>query len=1158
MPHSGQFVHLHVHSHYSIGDAINKVSDIYGKAKEFGMKAVALTDHGNLFGAAEFFIKSVPGVKPIIGCEMYITPFSRKEKKAAEGESKYYHLVLLAKDSEGYRNLVELVSIGYLEGFYYRPRIDFEVLQERSKGLIALSACLAGEIPRLVQAGNFQKAEERSLYYQDVFGKDNFFLEIMDNGMEKQRLVNEEILKISKKTGIPLVATNDVHYPNKGDDKAHDVFLCILEGKKVTDEKRKRYESDQFYFKSYEEMKEGIGKLSMESISNTSWVADNCSFYPELGEYKLPHYDLPEGMTPEIYLKDQCYEMLPKKINKVDEEVTKRLDFELDTINRMGFPAYFLIVQDFINYARSAGISVGPGRGSAAGSLVSYLLGITEINPLDYQLLFERFLNPGRISMPDIDIDFDDFGRGRVIDYVKNKYGEEKVAQIITYNTLKAKAVIKDVGRVLDIPLNEVNAINKMVTESTLEKSIKENTELKTKIESEKRFQELWHYGLRLEGLIRNSSIHAAGVVIGKERLTSAIPLYRDSKTEAIITQFDGKYLEEFGLMKMDFLGIKNLRIMAKTLELIQKRQGKTIETSSFPLNDKKVYKIFQEGRTIGIFQCESPGIRELMKKITPSSIEDVIALIALYRPGPLNSGMADDFVKRKKNPALIKYPHKDLKEVLQDTYGVIVYQEQVMLISRIIAGFELKDADNLRKAMGKKDKEKMAKMKEQFVSGAVSKGHKNDFAETLFEQMEKFAEYGFNKSHSTAYAFIAYQNAYLKTYYPIEYITATLNAEKDGKIEDLMKYLKEAREMEIDIKPPHVNQSQMDFSIEDEKSIRFGLSAVKNVGEANVSELLEERETNGTFQSLTDLISRTSINKRVLETLTLAGALDGLIPNRASVISGMEDITRFSSMKKKDRDSGMLDLFDMGGDSQAKEEEFHLSVVAEYKENQILKMEKANLGLYVTGHPLAKYEEKIKAYTTKSSRDLKEIQEAMQNEDNTGFEIPESIQIAGIVIRHEIKMTKKNEPMMIGYLEDLEAEIKVVFFPKVYQSILSRFSEDIPLLVKGKVDFDSQELQLRAESVEFLDDLPDIIKTKILNIRLDEKNIRQDNIDYLKKIFQGHLGTCPIVFHLYDLVEHKKVNIKAGKEFNITITDTILEKIRKISCVEDLWVNGS
>jgi DNA polymerase-3 subunit alpha len=978
----------------------------------------------------------------------------------------------------------------------------------------------------------------------------------MDHGMSEQKRVNEEVLKISQKTGIPLVATNDVHYPNRDDSEAHDIFLCIGSGKKKTDTKRQRYASDQFYFKTYEEMKSSLGHLSQEALTNTGRIADMCHYYPDLDQFNLPQYELPENHTSESYLKELCTTQLISKVPEASQKEQERLEYELNVINTMGFSSYFLIVQDFINAARKMGVSVGPGRGSAAGSLVSYVLGITELNPLNYDLLFERFLNPGRVEMPDIDTDFDDWGRDRVIEYVRQKYGEDRVAQIITFGRLKSRAVIRDVGRVLDIPLSDVDIIAKMIPQNTgLTEALKESPELKAKIESSELYHELWRNSLRLEELVRHPSIHAAGIIIGKEPLKSTVPLYRDPRTKAVTTQFEGKYLEKYGLLKMDFLGLRNLRILNHALIQVEKKTKEKINLLSLPLDDADTYKLLQEGKGIGVFQCESEGMRELMKRLSPTRFEDIIALIALYRPGPLNSGMTEDFVKRKKNPKLIEYPHPDLEPVLEDTYGVIVYQEQVMLIAQIIGGFSLAEADNLRKAMGKKIKEKMAEMGEKFVNGAIEKGYKKKFAEKIYDQMAKFAEYGFNKSHSAAYAFIAYHTAYMKSHYPVEYMTAVLNAEKN-KIESLVKYLKECKEMGIEIYPPDVNRSHVDFEVEGQ-GIRFGLSAIKNVGEANIRAIIEERYENGEYSSFQDLVSRVDLNKKVLENLALSGTLDKLIPSRASIIHNVEKIIQFASLKKKDRNSGMVGLFDSIEEESFEAGELQLETVEEFKENELLKMEKQNLGLYITGHPLGKCEEKIQAYSTKTTGEIKEIKGFMDQGDITGTEVPDRVEIAGIFISVEFKKTKKNDNMAICLLEDLDSEIKVVVFPKAFEKFADKLNAEEPLLVKGKIDFNGKEAQILADEIELLKDLPDIVKTSIVNIKLEEREVKHDNLNYLKQILKGNPGHNPVIFHLYDLEQGRKVNIRAGREYFITVNEAILEKIRKISCVEDIWVNG-
>ncbi|HOJ49665.1 MAG TPA: DNA polymerase III subunit alpha [Spirochaetota bacterium] len=1141
------FVHLHTHSEYSIGDSICRIDALFSKAKEYRMRAVALTDHGNLFGAAELFIKaSNYKIKPIIGCELYLTSDISK-KSRLDDENKYYHIIVFARNNEGYKNLVKIVSKSFIEGFYYKPRIDYKILEEYSKGLVASSACLAGEIPRLILSNRLAEAKKRALYYKELFGIDGFFLELMDHGITEQQVVNEMLIKISQDTSIPLIATNDVHYISKDDYRAHDVFLCIGSGKKLTDKKRKMYPTDQFYFKSYDEMKAKFENISLEAVHNTEKVANLCNFYPELGKFNLPSFDT-GGISYKEYLYNLCYSSIEEKYKNSTiniDTVKSRLDYELSVISKMGFESYFLIVQDFINRSREMGVRVGPGRGSAAGSIVAYLTGITRIDPLKYGLLFERFLNPQRISMPDIDSDFSDDGREKVIEYIRNKYGSDKVANIITFGRLKARAVIRDVGRVLDIPLNEVDIIAKKISPNEPLKKSFEDIELKSIIESDS-YKELSEYALKLEGIARNISTHAAGIVIGKESLDNIIPLYKDPNSGIIMTQFEGKFLEEFGLLKMDILGLKNLRIIDQTLKLVKENKNIEIDIDNIDLNDPKVYDLFREGKTIGIFQCESEGIRELMKRMEPSTFEDIIALIALYRPGPINSGMAEEFIKRKHDSSLLKYPHPSLESVLKDTYGVIVYQEQVMLISQIIANFSLAEADSLRKAMGKKNPEVMAKMKEKFIKGGLENNHKKDFLEDLFAQMEKFAEYGFNKSHSAAYSFITYQTAYLKTYYPLEYMTALLNSEVGGAIEDIVKYIKEAKSMGIDVLPPNINKSYEEFRPEN-NNIRFGLSAVKNVGKNNISEIISERSKNGHFKSFEDFIKRAKPNKKIIESLTLCGALDDIIPNRATIINNIDKIVNYSSSLSKDSDSS--NLFE--SDTIL----LNLKKIDEFKENELLKYEKESTGIYITGHLLSIHEEKINAYSTKTTAELKEIKFSIENGE-IGIEIPQFVEIAGIIEDIEYKKTKKDQKMVLGVFEDLEGEIKFVIFPNKLEEIKDKLRKDI-VLIKGKPDFD-KEPQIIVDDIVPLDSLPDKKKTKIINIKLKEDKINYEEINKLKSFIKRNPGNNPIIFHLYDLENKRKVNIRVSDEFCIPNEPHIIDNIKKFFFVEDIWVNGS
>jgi DNA polymerase-3 subunit alpha len=1163
---SQSFVHLHNHSHYSLGDAISQIPQIFDLAQSNNMPAVALTDHGNLFGAAEFFLeaKKHPNINAILGCEIYLTHHDmRSRDNKALNVKPYHHLVLLVQNEQGYKNLSKMVSLSYEEGFYYRPRIDFALLEQHAKGLVASSACLGGEIASLLLQGNFGEAKKRAFYFQELFGKDNFFLEIMYHGENEQETVAKEIVKLSKDTGIPLIATNDVHYPFKGDDEAHDIFLCIASGNKKTDQKRKRYPSKEFYFKNYEQMKEAVAPFSLEAIHNTTYVANLCHYAPNLDEFQLPCFETPSGVSAKEYLRKQCEENITTFYSQDDVKAKERLAFELETIEKMGFSSYFLIVQDFINYAKNNNIAVGPGRGSVAGSIVSYLLGITSLDPLQYNLLFERFLNPGRISMPDIDTDFDDTKRDEVIEYVAQKYGKDRVAQIVTFGRLKAKMVIRDVGRVLDIPLSEIDSLSKLIPPFTsLKKTYDEVSEFKQKINSSPLFLSLYETSRRLENLVRHTSVHAAGVIIGKTSLYETVPLYKDNKTGNIVTQFEGKYLEEFGLLKMDFLGLRNLRIIQNTLSLIKQSHGKDLDLNKISLDDSQTYQIYQQGKGVGIFQCESSGIIELMKKLSPTRFQDIIALLALYRPGPLNSGMAEAFVKNKANPKNIIYPHKNLHDVLEDTYGVIIYQEQIMQISQIVAGFSLAEADNLRKAMGKKDLAKMDSMKNTFIKGAIKHGYDEFFAKDLFGNMAKFAEYGFNKSHSAAYALISYQTAYLKAHYPIEYMCCVLNGE-NLSIEHLATYLKECKDLGIKILPPHINKSGLDFSVEKE-GIRFGFSAIKNVGNSSMK-IIAERDRHGEFSSFFDLIKRIGAHKKIMEFLTISGALDEFVPNRATVIANLEKLSDYFFAIREDEKSGMKNLFEDNSEGQTTQSyEFQMDIKEEYDQNTLFSKEKEILGFYASGHPLGHLEDVIKNSPHLGSvLDIREIRENI--EDGIEKSEDKTFQLLGRVFNPVIKTTKNNDKMAIYTFEDLYSEIPLIVFPKTYEKFQEQLRENTPLLITCKVDFSKKDFQaILLHMKPFNENVSappftkakEPIKAPLSEVKTSLLIVLKDFIDHshlftLQQNLKKSKGKVPVILEFQD--NGKNIRVKVDKEFFIQKTEPLLRELKDLFFIKEV-----
>ena len=952
--HTGQFIHLHLHSQYSLLDGAIRFEELFALAKQYRMPAVALTDHGNMFGAIEFYQKAIKnGVKPIIGCEMYVAPKSRLEKKTGDGTEGFYHITLLAKNKTGYYNLIRLVSLAHLEGFYYKPRIDKDLLRQYNEGLIALSGCLKGEIATLLDKGDEHEAEIVALDYSEIFDRDRFFLEVMENGVESQRVINEKLYAMADKLSLPLVATNDCHYLRREDARAHEVLLCIQTGKTINDTDRMRFSTDQFYFRSPEEMKTLFAGRE-EPIANTMLIANQCNLELKFGEYHFPRFAVPPGESLDSYLENLAKEGLEKRLSEMGmgdgsvardrDEYLTRLGKELETIKSMGFSGYFLIVSDFINYAKKKGIPVGPGRGSAAGSLVAYSLEITDLDPIRYGLLFERFLNPERINMPDVDVDFCMKGRDEVIRYVTEKYGNDNVAQIITFGKMQAKAVIRDVGRALDMPYNEVDRIAKLIPNTlniTLDQAQLQEPKLRELMESDERVRSLMTTAQSLEGLVRHASTHAAGVVISNKPLMEYLPLYRGQNGE-IITQYAMGDVEKIGLIKFDFLGLKTLTVLDKAVELINRNGRREIDIHHLDLGDKKTFELLGSGATTGIFQLESSGMKELLVKLKPESFDDIIALVALHRPGPLGSGMVDDFIKRKHGNVPIHFEIPQMEEILRETYGVIVYQEQVMKIAGSLANFSLGDADVLRRAMGKKDPKEMEKQKENFLEGARSKGIDSHKAESVFDLMAKFAEYGFNKSHSAAYALIAYQTAYLKVHYRLEFMAALLTCEMENT-DKIVKYIGECHDMGIDILPPDVNESFRDFTVIGNK-IRFGLAAVKNVGGGAVDSIISEREKNGPFKDIFDFCQRADprkVNKRVLESLIKCGAFDFTGAHRSQMMAALNEAIEMAQLRQREKMSKQVSLFSSFRGGEANEGEHHqLPDIEEWHENQLLSFE--------------------------------------------------------------------------------------------------------------------------------------------------------------------------------------------------------------------------
>ena len=1052
------FAHLHVHTEYSLLDGSNKIKECVARVKELGMNSVAITDHGVMYGVIDFYrAAKAAGIHPVLGSEVYVAPGSRFSKEPGQGnEDRYYHLVLLAENDTGYHNLMKIVSRGFTEGYYYTPRVDLEVLEEFHEGIIALSACLAGEVQRYVARGLYEEGKEAALRYEHIFGKGNFFLELQDHGISEQQLVNQGLLRMSRETGIPLVATNDVHYTYADDVKPHDILLCLQTGKKLADEDRMRYEGGQYYIKSEEEMK-ALFPYALEALENTQKIADRCQVEIEFGVTKLPKYDVPDGWTSWEYLNKLCHEGLAERYQPASEELTTRLDYELSVIKTMGYVDYFLIVWDFIKYAKDHGIMVGPGRGSAAGSLVSYCLGITTIDPIRYQLLFERFLNPERVSMPDIDVDFEPEGRQAMIEYVSRKYGADCVVQIVTFGTLAARGVIRDVGRVMDLPYAFVDSIAKMVPQElniTLDKALAANGEFRKLYQEDEQVQELVDMSKRLEGLPRHTSMHAAGVVISQKSVDEYVPLSLGSDG-AVVTQFTMTTLEELGLLKMDFLGLRNLTVIRDAVEMIGKDIGKALDLNQIDYDDKKVLDYIGTGKTDGIFQLESAGMKSFMKELKPYSLEDIIAGIALYRPGPMD--FIPQYIKGKNNRDDIIYDCPQLEPILEPTYGCIVYQEQVMQIVRDLAGYTLGRSDLLRRAMSKKKGEVMQRERQNFVygneeegvPGCIKNGIDEATANKIYDEMIDFAKYAFNKSHAAPYAVVSYQTAYLKYYYPVEFMAALLTSviDNSGKVAE---YIYSCRQMGIQILPPDINKSVGTFSVEN-GNIRFGLTAIKSVGRPVIQAIIEERNERGEFKHLKDFIERMGgreVNKRTIENFIKAGVFDSLGGTRKQFMMIYIQIMDQVNQERKYSMTGQMSLFDLVDDEQKKEFEIPLPKVGEYEKENKLAFEKEVLGVYLTGHPLEDYEEKWKKSISRTTLDFQIDDETGRSRVRDGAkEI-----VGGMITNKTIKYTRNNKTMAFLTIEDLMGTVEVVVFPRDYERNQNYLNEDSKVFVKGRV----------------------------------------------------------------------------------------------------------
>jgi DNA polymerase III subunit alpha len=1127
-----QFVHLHVHTDFSLLDGACETTELLDEASRQKMPAVAITDHGNLFAAANFFYEaSKRDVKPIIGCEVYVAKGSRHDRgeKSApvrslpngdQGEIEpgargSNHLVLLCENLEGYHNLIKLVSAGFLEGFYYKPRIDYDLLAKHNKGLLALSACLRGPVTESVVEERFDQARENAYRLRDIFGKGNFFLEVQDQGLEIEKGVNRDLVRLAKETGIPLIATNDCHYLHHEDAHAQEVLLCIQTGKTMSDSHRMKFATDQFYFKSATEMAKVFGELP-DALSHTVDVAARCNVKIDRIPNALPEFKVPEGHTPDSYFEQVARAGFAQRVPYLEKlakqgalrhplsEYERRLSFEIEMIKKMHYEGYFLIVWDFIHYARAQEVPVGPGRGSAAGSLVSYALRITDVDPLQYNLLFERFLNPERVSMPDIDIDFCMRRRGELIDYVTHKYGRENVSQIITFGTMAAKAAVKDVGRAMDIPYGEVDRLAKLIPTTLgieLKVALEESPQLKAAIEADEKFKDLMKVAMRLEGLSRHASTHAAGVVISPQPLTELVPVYKTNRDE-ITTQYDMTALERIGLLKMDFLGLTTLTVLFDTVKMIEKNRGVKIDIDNLLLDDQATYKLFSRGDTTAIFQFESHGMRDILRRYQPSRIEDLTALNALYRPGPIQGGMIDDFINRKHGKTKVTYELPQLKDILEETYGVILYQEQVMQIANCLAGFSLGEADILRRAMGKKKKEEMAAQRAKFLAGCAKNKIPEKKAERIFDLMEEFAGYGFNKSHSCAYALLAYQTAYLKTHYPVEFMAALLTSET-GNTEKAVKYINEARGMAISILPPDVNESDLYFTPVGD-SIRFGLAAIKNVGENTAKAIRESRLSAGEFKSLYDFCERIEtrfLNKRVFESLIKSGAVDSL-GGREQMLASVDDAINALQRAARSKESGQHGLLFGGGSSEPKVH-FELRDAPSWSEEERLASEYAMLGFYVSGHPLEKYSSLLKDMNVLS---LEQVE---------GQRNGKELMVAGLIVGTRPMRSRKGARWAIFTLQDMTGVQELLTFPESFARLENILKPGTPLLLKVKVQIEEAGTRLSLQEARRLQDLAQRAPASEFRVRLDLQTLSEDAMARLEALFAKAPGPSVVIFEL-------------------------------------------
>ena len=1138
------FVHLHVHTQYSLLDGAIRLEDLFKKAKAYAMPAIAITDHGNMFGAIDFYQTAYKtGIKPIIGCELYVAPGSRFSRESNSKTENARHIVVLARNIHGYRNLIKLTSMGYLEGFYYRPRVDKELLKQFGDGLIGLSACLHGEISEHLLRGDKESAAKAALEYRDIFGDGNFYLEIMENGIPEQRDVNRGLIELGEKLSIPIVATNDCHYLNPEDAEAHDILLCIQTGRTIEDADRMKFATNEFYLKPPEEMIKSFSYCP-ESIDNTIKIAEKCNLTLTFDNIFLPHFEIEQEKTLDEYLRDLAKIGLENILTSVGGEerdkYLKRLHQELDIIQSMGFSGYFLIVSDFINYAKKKNIPVGPGRGSVAGSLVAYALGITSIDPIRYGLFFERFLNPDRKSMPDIDTDFCIEGRDEIIRYVTNKYGSDHVAQIVTFGTMQAKQVIRDVGRALNMPYGEVDRIAKLVPNVLnikLEEAIKMEPRLQSEERNNEKVRKLLSLSRSLEGLNRHSSTHAAGVVISDKPLVERVPLYKNQKEE-VMTQFSMDDIQSVGLTKFDFLGLRTLTVIRDALDFIKKGRGIDLDINKIPLDDSRTYQLLMRGETDGVFQLESSGMKDIVVSMKPDCIEDIIALLSLYRPGPLKSGMVPEFISRKHGKTRIKYEVPALEAILKETYGVILYQEQVMQIASVLANYSMGEADTLRKVMSKKNPADMEKEKPKFLAGARKNKIPEEKARKIFEQMATFAGYGFNKSHSAAYAMISYHTAYLKTHYPVEFMTALLTSEKNNR-DKIIKYISSCKEMGIDVLPPDINESITDFSVLGTK-IRFGLAAVKNVGAGAVDSIIESREKGGAFTSLSDLCRRVDlrkINKRVIESLIKCGAFDSFGKMRRQLMEGFEKIVEATQRRKKNGPSSQSSLFTHddakreGGESLRDDE--HLPDVPEWDAAERLAHEKETLGFYITGHPLLRFADQLQNLTDADSENI------IHKRDG------ETVHVAGTVGNVKTVLTKKKDTMAYVTLEDMKGSIELIVFSDMFKKYSTVLQSGEPVMVTGTVDAGDENSKIISSEIL---PLKEVIENPHSEVHFDVNAAKATphTLDSLKRILLKNRGKTDGFIHLH-LNGQSETVIYLGKDLRLNPTKSLKKEADSI-----------